>query len=64
MDDDPLLTPAAAARRIGVRPETVWRWIKKNVIPFEYVGPFHKKRIRQSVADAQVRKRADAESTL
>lgn len=54
--DDPLLTPSAVARQIGVREETVWSWIKKRAIPFEEVGPFRKKRIRQSVADAQVRK--------
>jgi hypothetical protein len=53
-EEDPLLTPSAVAKRIGVREETVWRWIKKLAIPFEEVGPFRKKRIRQSVADAQV----------
>lgn len=62
-EEDPLLSPSVVARRIGVREETVWRWIKMDAIPFEEVGPFRKKRIRQSVADAQIREGGSRETS-
>lgn len=55
--DDPLLTPEIAARRIGVSPETVRRWIRNDEISYENIGP-HRKRIRASVVDALSPKRS------
>lgn len=56
MTTEKLLTPSAVARRLQVRPETVWRWIKKGVLPFEEVGPYKKKRVRESVADSMLQR--------
>ena len=47
---DRLLTPTEVARRLEVRPETVWRWIKKGAVAYEEIGPYRRKRIRESVA--------------
>lgn len=49
--DDPLLKPSAAAKRLGVNPETIRRWMRKGVIDFIEVGPFKRKRLRQSTVD-------------
>lgn len=45
---DPLLRPSVVAKRLGVCTETVWRWMRKGAMPFEEVGPYRKKRIRES----------------
>jgi excisionase family DNA binding protein len=50
--DDPLLRPAVAAKRLGVCTETIWRWIRKGVMPCERIGPYQKIRIRTSVVDS------------
>jgi excisionase family DNA binding protein len=47
--DDQLLTPAEAAKRIGVSHATVCRWLRDDAIPYEPIGP-KRKRIRASVA--------------
>jgi len=36
---DPLLRPAEVAERVGVRPETVLRWIRARQIPAIRLGP-------------------------
>jgi excisionase family DNA binding protein len=53
MTDDPLLKPKDAAARLGVTAETIRRWIRKKAIPYVELGPNRRKRIRQSVVDAQ-----------
>lgn len=49
--DDPLLTPAEAAKRIGVSHATVCRWLREDAIAYEPIGP-KRKRIRASVVAA------------
>lgn len=46
---DPLLRPSVVAKRLGVCSETIWRWMRKGAIAYEEVGPYRKKRIRESV---------------
>jgi len=45
---DRLRTPTFAARRLGVTPQTIYRWMRKGIIDYVEVGPFHKKRITDS----------------
>jgi excisionase family DNA binding protein len=45
---DRLRTPTFAARRLGVTPQTVYRWMRKGIIRYSEVGPFKKKRIADS----------------
>ena len=52
---DSLLRPSVVARRLGVCTETVWRWMRKGAMPFEEVGPYHKKRIRESTVLSMLR---------
>lgn len=53
-EGDPLLRPREAADRLGVHVETIWRWMRKGVMPFETLGPYRKKRVRASVVDSMV----------
>jgi len=48
IDADPLLTPGVAAKRLGVATETLRRWIVKGEVEVVEVGPFRRRRIRQS----------------
>lgn len=48
--DDPLLTAEIAARRIGVSPATVRRWIREGDVQSEPIGP-KRRRIRASIVD-------------
>lgn len=48
---DPLLTPRAAAKRLGVTTETLRRWIRNGVLVYAEVGPKRSKRFRQSQID-------------
>lgn len=54
MNDDPLLTPKEAAKRIGVCTETVKRWMRNGAIPYEVFRRSRYRRVRQSVIDAQL----------
>lgn len=49
--DDPLLTPAQAAKRIGVSASTVRRWMKEDAISYEPRGP-KRKLLRLSVVES------------
>jgi len=50
---DPLLRPTVAAKRLGVSIETLRRWMAKGHIVYEEIGPYRRKRIRQSQIDSQ-----------
>jgi excisionase family DNA binding protein len=39
MHDDPLLTPRAAAKRLGRNVETIRRWIRSGYLPVVSPGP-------------------------
>jgi excisionase family DNA binding protein len=54
--EDPLLTPIAASKRIGVSPATVRRWIRDGAMASERIGPT-RRRVRASVVDAMAPKR-------
>jgi excisionase family DNA binding protein len=47
-EDDPLIRPSVAARRLGVCTETLRRWIRKGALPVERVGPGRVQRVRES----------------
>jgi excisionase family DNA binding protein len=49
--NDPLLTPAQAAKRIGVSHATVCRWLRDGAIQSEPRGP-KRRLIKTSVVDA------------
>lgn len=57
-DEDPLLTPQQVAKQLGVCTETVKRWMRNDAIAFEIVGPYRRRRVRQSVVEAQLREQA------
>jgi excisionase family DNA binding protein len=48
IEADPLLRPGTVAKRLGVTTETLRRWMAKGALEFVEVGPFKRKRIRQS----------------
>ena len=50
--DDHLLRPSVAAKRLGVCTETIWRWMRKGVLDYEEIGPYRKKRIRESAIES------------
>jgi excisionase family DNA binding protein len=50
-----LLTVRQAAQRLGVNQSTVRRWIHKRAIPYVEVGPYRRKKIKQSDVEHQVR---------
>jgi excisionase family DNA binding protein len=60
MTDDPLITPEQAAKRLGVSAETIRRWMRKGVIRYVEIGPYRRKRIRASAADALRRESGEA----
>lgn len=53
--DETLLTVRQAARRLGVNPETLRRWVRKGAIPYVELGPNKRKKFRQSDVDNQRR---------
>lgn len=52
--DDPWLRPTAAARRLGITPQTLRRWMRNGAIAYSLVGPNHYKRIRESEVERHV----------
>ncbi len=52
---DPMLTVSAAARRLGVNRETIRRWVRKGALTYVELGPFKRKKLRQSDVDKQRR---------
>lgn len=55
--NDPLLTPAEAAKRLGIHRETLYLWMKKGAVRYVLVGRFvgrRKKRIRASEVARQL----------
>lgn len=53
-EDDPLLSPAEVARRLGRHPQTVWNWIREGLV--EVVKqPGESIRVRQSVVNRFLR---------
>lgn len=57
-EEDRLIRPSEAARRLGVCTETIRRWMRKGALPFERVGPNKLQRLRLSHVDA-MRQRDD-----
>lgn len=53
--DDPLHTPAFAARALGVTRQTIHRWMRKGVIRYIEIGPRKMKRIYASEITRQRR---------
>lgn len=56
--NDPLLTPAEVAHRLGLHRETVYEWMRKGVIRYVEIGQGRKrprKRVRTSELARQVR---------
>ncbi|HEY7062508.1 MAG TPA: helix-turn-helix domain-containing protein, partial [Chloroflexota bacterium] len=49
-EDGELYTVAQAARRLGVHPSTIWRWIDAERLPAYRVGP---KNIRIKASDLE-----------
>lgn len=47
------LTTHGAARRLGVTPETIRRWIRKGIMSYVEVGPYAAKRLRAADVDKQ-----------
>jgi excisionase family DNA binding protein len=54
-DGEPLLTASEAAKRLGTNTETIRRWMRKGVIGYLEIGPYHRKRLRQCEVDRQRR---------
>ena len=50
-DNDPLLTTGHAAKRLGVTPQTIRRWLDKGAIDYFEVGPNRRRRILRSEVD-------------
>lgn len=50
---DPMLSVSAAARRLGVNRETIRRWVRKGALSYVELGPFKRKKLRQSDVDKQ-----------
>lgn len=43
-----LLTPTELAERLGVTRQTIYRWANENHLPYHEIGPFKRKRFRES----------------
>lgn len=59
-ENDPLLKPKEAARRLSVNIETVRRWMRKGVLRVVLVGPYQRQRVRQSDVEACIVERRSA----
>lgn len=47
-DEEPMLSVGRAAKKLGVHPNTLWRWISSGVVVYTKVGPYGRVRVRAS----------------
>ena len=63
VEDNRLIRPGVAAKRLGVTTETIRRWMRSGALPYTEVGPYRRKRLREADVEEQVNAEQQQRST-